>query len=587
MYSNFGPRRQLDLVSLSAVLLSIAAGIAGVGLLLYRPLILQELIVPFVESTYSRDGVITEASIRQLDRWLRMMVPVAFVIACLSIGYALLWRYFSAHLQAEGSQQGDSTPPIRAFEFSCLAATLMLATIMRSHDGILTRSLTYDEIFTALKFVEVDSLWTTVSAYRTTNNHIAYSVLASIAQSLFGRHEWSFRLPALILGLGSIVALWTFIRHFFGGRLALLGALGLALSPVHTIWSTTGRGYTGMILFTTISSYLFLRLVNRALFRDAVLFTAASVLAIYFQLLAALVTGVQILFVVCLAIRERFGIRGVMNLSRTSFRMLWGSFAAIVGLVVVCYTPVLPKLVLEVTDKGKGGIQPSFPLGVAQLYSGYADGPVLIMLVATAAIGLVFLRRLSYLRETDYLTLLFILPLVVLWFSPVYYAFPRFMAHFLPNYILLVAAGFCALWQLSAKIRGLGRYVLRSVVCIAALSTLSEWSSKSWANMEAHGFREAAWAMGAESQDRRSTALCSILGSDELYQYYSRKRIVVVHTIREFEELANRHDETRCAYFVPDRGKAAGNELLEFVTKNSESQLFGRSIVFTYRPRGS
>jgi hypothetical protein len=214
MYSNFGPRRQLDLVSLSAVLLSIAAGIAGVGLLLYRPLILQELIVPFVESTYSRDGVITEASIRQLDRWLRMMVPVAFVIACLSIGYALLWRYFSAHLQAEGSQQGDSTPPIRAFEFSCLAATLMLATIMRSHDGILTRSLTYDEIFTALKFVEVDSLWTTVSAYRTTNNHIAYSVLASIAQSVT-RSDPRPRIHCCSLDLHSALLRWT--SGFVGG----------------------------------------------------------------------------------------------------------------------------------------------------------------------------------------------------------------------------------------------------------------------------------------------------------------------------------------------------------------------------------
>jgi hypothetical protein len=267
--------------------------------------------------------------------------------------------------------------------------------------------------------------------------------------------------------------------------------------------------------------------------------------------------------------------------------MLWGSFAAVVGLTVVCYAPVLPKLVLEVTDKGKGRFQASFPIGVAQLYSGDADGLLLTMIVAAAIIGLVFLRRLSYLRETDYLMFLLILSLLALWLSPVYYRFPRFMAHFLPNYILFVAAGFCALWQLSAKMPSLSRYASRAVICVAALATLWTWSSKSWANMDEHGFREAAWAMEMESRDTRSTALCSILGTNELYQYYSSKKIVVVHFINELEELARQHDETRCVYFVPDRGKEVGNELLEFVTKNSEAQLFGRSIVFTYRPRGS
>lgn len=578
-------QRRLDFATLSAIVLSIAAAMIGVGLFLYRPVILQELIVPFVASVYSTDGVISDAGIKRVDRLLRMMVPAAFAFAGLSIGYGACWGYFSARLQAERFRHAPAMLPVSAFELCCLVATLALAAIMRIHDGMLTRSLTYDEIFTAIKFVEVDSLWTTVSAYRTFNNHIAYSALAWIAQSIFGRHEWSLRLPALILGLGSIGAFWAFTRHFFGGRLALLGALGLALSPAHTIWSSTGRGYTGMILFTTVSSYLFLRLLDRASYRDALAFTAASVAAVYFHILAALVIGAQVLFIICLAIRECFGNLTTVNLSRNSFRLLWASFAAVVGLVVICYTPVLPKVLSVDADKARV-FQPAFPLWVAQLFSGDVDGPVLIIVLAAAAFGLVFLRRLSD-RETDYLIVLLVFPLLVLWFSWPYYHFPRYIAPLLPSYVLLVVAGFAGLWQLTAKTGRLGRYISRSVVCVAAFSTLWAWSSGSWANMEAHGFREAARAMELERQGTRSTALCVILGANELYEYYSSKRLVVVHSIEEFEKLAKDHDETKCAYFVPNIRDAAGSELLEHVANKSESQVFGRSIVFTYRAGGS
>jgi uncharacterized membrane protein len=155
-----------------------------------------------------------------------------------------------------------------------------------------------------MHFIEFDSVWKALSSYISFNNHIAYSILAWCSQSIFGRSEWAFRLPALLLGLASLYLLWLFVRSVLGSNMALLATFALALSPPHVAWSVTGRGYAGMLFATLLSTSMYLRLLERPSYRDCLVFIVASVIGIYFHLYAAFVTIVQSLFLLRCARRQ-------------------------------------------------------------------------------------------------------------------------------------------------------------------------------------------------------------------------------------------------------------------------------------------
>lgn len=79
---------------------------------------------------------------------------------------------------------------------------------------------------------------------------------------LFGDGEWSMRLPALLLGLGSIPLLYHCGRRLAGDTAALWAAALLALSPAHVWYSVEARLYSPMVFFTLLSVWTFDRLIT-------------------------------------------------------------------------------------------------------------------------------------------------------------------------------------------------------------------------------------------------------------------------------------------------------------------------------------
>ena len=128
----------------------------------------------------------------------------------------------------------------------------------------LQRGLGFDELFTAVNFVGADSAWKTATTSINFNNHVGYSLLARLCVELLGRSEWALRLPALLLGLGTLPALWWVSRPVVGPGIALAATLGLALAPEHVRWSTTARGYTALMLGVILTSAIFVIAVNLA-----------------------------------------------------------------------------------------------------------------------------------------------------------------------------------------------------------------------------------------------------------------------------------------------------------------------------------
>src|SRR5258705_12671222 len=107
----------------------------------------------------------------------------------------------------------------------------------------MSRGLGQDELYTAVNFVEAGPIWTTIFSNSAFNNHIGYSVMARISEKLFGHSEWSLRLPALLLGLASLWGFWLLSEPMLKNSGATIGAMVLAFSPPHVIWSVEARGY--------------------------------------------------------------------------------------------------------------------------------------------------------------------------------------------------------------------------------------------------------------------------------------------------------------------------------------------------------
>src|SRR5438270_355089 len=116
------------------------------------------------------------------------------------------------------------------------------------------RRMGQDELFTVVNFVDVPSIWTTISTNDAFNNHVGYSVVAHLAEGVFGRAEWVFRLPALLLGLATIPLVWLFARSVLPFPIPLLTALLLPASPPHIVWSTNPRACSALAFFAVLTT---------------------------------------------------------------------------------------------------------------------------------------------------------------------------------------------------------------------------------------------------------------------------------------------------------------------------------------------
>jgi uncharacterized protein (TIGR03663 family) len=72
-----------------------------------------------------------------------------------------------------------------------------------------------------------------------------------LSQTLFGRHLWALRLPAII---ASVLCIWAILRfgEFFGGRTARLAALAMAVSPAYVFYGRYSIHESWQALFSIL-----------------------------------------------------------------------------------------------------------------------------------------------------------------------------------------------------------------------------------------------------------------------------------------------------------------------------------------------
>lgn len=158
-----------------------------------------------------------------------------------------------------------------------LCAATALAAALRLYG--MGSDLWLDEITTVLDYRNVSAL-RVLTEYTSSNNHLLNTLFVKGMVAIFGLAEWAIRLPAILLGIACIPAIYALARVALRQREALFASLLLAVSYHHVFFSQNGRGYTGLLFWSMLGTTFFLRGLARDATRDWVLYAAAMLLAV-------------------------------------------------------------------------------------------------------------------------------------------------------------------------------------------------------------------------------------------------------------------------------------------------------------------
>ncbi len=536
MTSRFPDRIRPDPITVVPAILAALATLAAMPLLIARGWTLKVFAIPIAERFFSSDGVINPSSEVFLERLLSNLGWMLLVVACLVMAWGRLGRSLPAQL-SEHLHGAISETRARGWWLPALASVL-LAVLSAPY---MTRGFGYDEIFTTIHFIDTASFWETLSSYKLFNNHVAYSLLARIARMVGGPSEAVLRVPALLLGMTTIVATWRVGLALVGRRAAGLAVLALACSPTMIAWSTSARGYTGLMACTSWALLAYLEILRERGRPATLQLTVALAVGAWFHLygiLVGLAIGAHLIWMT---------LTSPSHVSARAFRASWWSLVGAGLATFVLYMPVLPQLLYHVAQRRAGTFQPDFPITVLTELVGAVPGPLFVLISVFAAIGLASVHRLQGARASC-LVAISLCPLLVLWLviQP-FDLYGRFFAYLLPPFLLLVARGLLDVTpQRSTVLAG-----------IIFLWPMGEWLERAESTIVEEGYRGAASAVsGTAHHDltvklrpaNAQTTIVAIGGGAELFDYYCDRPVVVPNDYISFLEVAAGAREMRCLY---------------------------------------
>ncbi len=448
----------------------------------------------------------------------------------------------------------ERAPWPRGRESAALLAVLAVALALRLRD--LGDGLWFDEIQTLVDYVRLP-LGRLLTTYDSQNQHMLYSLLARVSVTTFGESAWALRLPAALLGVAGIWALYELGREVASRREALLAAALLAFSYQDVWFSQNARGYTGLLLGTLVSTALFLRLLRDgrpAGWRGATAYAITMALTLFVHVTAAFVAAAHGIVWLAALLKQR---------RRPSDPAVWlpAAALALAGIgALVLYAPVLPQLRGTLGGETMAGVATAWKRPgwmVAELLRGLARGVPGGLVTLAAGTAVLVAGFVSYARRSLAALALMLLPALVTAAAIVamrHNLWPRFFFAYAGFGLLVVVRGVFALatW-LSAR---RGAALAAAVLALAALG--SAWTvQNAW-----HPKQDYAGALAyVRAHAAPGDAVVATDMSDYVLRRYLGAGSIPVADAAGLAAVRQAHPRSWVVYAFPDRLSAVKPEL--------------------------
>jgi 4-amino-4-deoxy-L-arabinose transferase-like glycosyltransferase len=294
-------------------------------------------------------------------------------------------------------------PRAAAIIFAAIAVGAIVLRVVRLGEG-----LWIDEVVTLVSYAR-QPFGQILTTYDSQNQHLLYSLMAHASFLLFGESAWALRLPAVLFGVAGVWALYRLAREVSDIREALLSAAVLAFSYQHVWFSQSARGYTGLLMWSLVSTSLLLRGLRGGGSRLWLLYAASAALGV--------LTHQTMLFVVIgqfVVYGYWYGVRGT---HRDRLDRWWiplcGGFVPAALLTITGYALVLPQFgEVASTDVSNVAAWLSPLWTIRELIGGMHLGPT-FGAGAIAAVIILLLGVRSYARTEPAIPILLIVPAAV------------------------------------------------------------------------------------------------------------------------------------------------------------------------------
>jgi mannosyltransferase len=352
-----------------------------------------------------------------------------------------------------------------------LAGLLSIALLLRLYR--LDAGLWLDEILSYVSYFRLP-LRQIASTYDSQNQHLLYSLLARASLVIFGDHGWAVRLPAVIFGVASILALYLLACEVADRREALLSAALLTFSYHHVWFSQNARGYTGMLFATLLTGWLLLLGLKQSRLRIWAGYALAAALGVYVHLTMLFVVGGQVLTYLYAVMRDWRG------LGSRAVRIVvpLAGFAVAGLLILLLYAPVLPQLVAGQAAVGKVSMVNSVwknPLWtLLELARGLRIGFASVAVAAIAAV-LALVGAWSYARKNPVFLTLLVFPVALGLVAIVgmhYHVWPRFFFFAIGFGAMLLVRGVFVIGELCSRRLSLAEASIARIQTALALALI-------------------------------------------------------------------------------------------------------------------
>ncbi len=438
-----------------------------------------------------------------------------------------------------------------------LAMILAFAAALRAYG--LNSCLWYDEVATLVEFVRLP-IHQLITTYADQNNHPLFSLMAHISVQLFGESAWALRLPALLFGLGSLWALFLLGEAVTDKREAVLATILMAVSYHHVWFSQNARGYTGLLFWGLLSTWLFMKGSQTNTLSVWIAYAASMALGMYTHLTAVFVLASHVMIY---GFRLIIGKRSAQNLFPTVWWPLL-SFLLIGLFTFQLYALILPQVVNSFQVQ-TGGIRVEAwtnPIwAIIEVLHGLQIG--FGTFLGIGIVSLLFISGfVSYARTNYIVTVLFVIPVVMGATTLLVlhrHFYPRFFFFELGIGVLIlirgstVVANFLAGHMMRIISWGnLNRVFQTGLAGIVIMfSTLSLYHNYRYPKQDYTG------ALDYVEKNRNKDDIIITTGHTTYpYKNYYAPRLKPVETIEEMQEIVSQNRSIWLIYSFPDHMEA-------------------------------